>query len=261
MAEATAQQTKVTAEAVGRSIDDERPASKEDFSEGLPPELRARMALALDVDDLVQALRLARQLSPWFGVVKVGLELFTAAGPDAVGTMLDNGFDVFLDMKLHDIPSTVGKAAAVCGALGAGYLTMHASGGGAMLSAGVQGFEEGARNAGLPQPVSVAITVLTSDADAPPHIVPNRLRLAVESGCRAIVCSGPDLKNVRELSPRTQRIVPGIRAIGAERHDQPLAVTPAEALREGADLLVIGRAVTLADDPAAAAAALFAGVS
>jgi orotidine-5'-phosphate decarboxylase len=102
--------------------------------------------------------------------------------------------------------------------------------------------------------------VLTSDADAPPHIVPNRLRLAVESGCKAIVCSGPDLKNIRELSPRTQRIVPGIRAVGADRHDQPLAVTPEAALEEGADLLVIGRAVTLADDPPAAAAALFAGM-
>lgn len=248
MAEATAEETESAEEVAAVPAD------------GLPPELRARMALALDVDDLVQALRLARQLSPWFGVAKVGLELFTAAGPDAVGTMLDNGFDVFLDVKLHDIPTTVGRAAAVCGALGARYLTMHAHGGSAMLAAGVEGFTEGARNAGLPDPTAVAITVLTSDASAPPHIVPNRLRLAVESGCKAIVCSGPDLKNIRELSPRTQRIVPGIRAAGAERHDQPLAVTPEAALDEGADLLVIGRAVTLADDPPAAAAALFAGL-
>lgn len=248
MAEATAAGTESAEETAAAPVD------------GLPPELRARMALALDVDDLVQALRLARQLSPWFGVAKVGLELFTAAGPDAVGTMLDNGFDVFLDVKLHDIPTTVGRAAAVCGALGARYLTMHAHGGSAMLSAGVEGFNEGARNAGLPEPIAVAITVLTSDADAPAHIVPNRLRLAVESGCKAIVCSGPDLKNIRELSPRTQRIVPGIRAAGADRHDQPRAVTPEVALEEGADLLVIGRAVTLADDPPAAAAALFAGM-
>ncbi len=230
-------------------------------AEGLPPELRARMALALDVDDLVHALRLARQLSPWFGVAKVGLELYTAAGPDAVGTMLDNGFDVFLDMKLHDIPTTVSKAAGVAGALGAKYLTMHASGGTAMLEAGVEGLRTGAHNAGLPEPGAIAITVLTSDADAPPHIVPNRLRLAVEAGCSGIVCSGPDLKNVRELSPRTTRVVPGIRAEGGDKHDQPLAVTPSEALNEGADLLVIGRAVTLADDPPAAAAALFAGIA
>jgi len=230
-------------------------------AEGLSPELRARMALALDVDDLVQAQRLARVLSPWFGVAKVGLELFTAAGPDAVGAMLDAGFDVFLDLKLHDIPTTVGKAASVCGALGARYVTMHAQGGSAMLQAGVQGLYEGARNAGLPQPNAIAITVLTSDPDAPPHIVPNRLRLAVEAGCAGIVCSGPDLKNVRELAPRTLRVVPGIRAAGGERHDQPLAVTPALALAEGADLLVIGRAVTLAADPAAAAASLFAEIA
>jgi orotidine-5'-phosphate decarboxylase len=229
----------------------------ETVTEGLAPELRAKMALALDVDDLVEAVRLARQLSPWFGVAKVGLELYTAAGPDAVGTMLDNGFDVFLDLKLHDIPTTVGKAAGVCGALGAKYLTMHAHGGSDMLKAGVEGLQSGARNAGLEDPVAVAITVLTSDADAPDHIVPNRLRVAVEAGCGGIVCSGMHLKDARELSPRTLRVVPGIRAAGAERHDQPNPVTPAEALDAGADLLVIGRAVTLADDPAAAAAELF----
>ncbi|MGI9598355.1 MAG: orotidine-5'-phosphate decarboxylase [Acidimicrobiales bacterium] len=226
-------------------------------TEGLSPELKAKMALALDVDDLVEAVRLARQLSPWFGVAKVGLELYTAAGPDAVGTMLDNGFDVFLDLKLHDIPTTVGRAASVCGALGAKYLTMHAHGGPEMLKAGVEGLHSGARNAGLDDPVAVAITVLTSDADYPDHIVPNRLRVAVESGCGGIVCSGVHLKDARELSPRTLRVVPGIRAAGADKHDQPNPVTPTEALAEGADLLVIGRAVTEADNPATAAAELF----
>jgi len=229
--------------------------------DGLPPELRSKMALALDVDDLVEALRLARRLSPWFGVAKVGLELFTAAGADAVGTMLDNGFEVFLDLKLHDIPTTVGKAAAVSGALGASFLTMHAQGGSAMMQAGVEGLIEGAHNAGLPDPTAVAITVLTSDANAPAHIVPNRLRLAVEAGCGGIVTSGADIRMVRELAPRTLKVVPGIRAEGADRHDQPLAVTPEHAVSEGADLLVIGRAVTLADDPAAAAAKLFAGLA
>ncbi|MDA3041335.1 MAG: orotidine 5'-phosphate decarboxylase, partial [Actinomycetota bacterium] len=100
---------------------------------GLAPDLRDRMALALDVDDLVEANRLARQLRPWFGVAKVGLELFTAAGPDAINAMLDLGYDVFLDLKLHDIPTTVRKSAGVAGALGVTYLTMHASGGPAML--------------------------------------------------------------------------------------------------------------------------------
>ncbi len=227
---------------------------------GLSPELRAKMAVALDVDDLVEAVRLGRQVSPWFGVAKVGLELFTAAGPDAVGALVDIGFDVFLDLKLHDIPTTVGKAAQVCGALGVRYLTMHAHGGPDMLKSGVEGLRTGAHNAGLEAPVAVAITVLTSDKDAPAHIVPNRLRVAVEAGCGGIVCAGGHLKDARELSPRTLRVVPGIRAEGAERHDQPNAVTPELALAEGADLLVIGRPVTQADDPAAAAAALLGGL-
>ena len=228
--------------------------------EGLSPELRSKMALALDVDDLVQAVRLGRQLTPWFGVAKIGLELYTAAGPDADGAMLDLGFDDFLDLKLHDIPTTVGKAAQVAGALGVSYLTMHAHGGPDMLRAGVEGLQNGATNAGLEAPVAVAITVLTSDRDAPAHIVPHRLRVAVEAGCGGIVCAGSHLRDARELSPRTLRVVPGIRAEGAERHDQPNAVTPELALAEGADLLVIGRSVTLADDPAAAAADLLGGL-
>ena len=227
---------------------------------GLPPEIRAKMALALDVDDLVEALRLARRLSPWFGVAKVGLELFVAAGPDVVGALIDNGFEVFLDLKLHDIPSTVRKAANVSGALGVRYLSLHAQGGDEMLRAGVEGLYAGARNAGLSEPMAVAITVLTSDADAPAHIVPNRLRSAVEAGCSGIICSGVDLKTVRELSPRTLRVVPGIRGAGADSHDQPFPITPEQAIKDGADLLVVGRAVTLAPDPAAAAALLFKDV-
>lgn len=226
-------------------------------TEGLSPELRSKMALALDVDDLVQANRLARQLAPWFGVAKIGLELYTAAGPDAIGSMIDMGYDVFLDLKLHDIPTTVGKASAVAGALGVSYLTMHAHGGSAMLRAGVEGLQSGARDAELPAPVALAITVLTSDADAPEHIVPARLRVAIEAGCGGIVCAQSDLKDIGELAPRTLRVVPGIRAAGAERHDQPKAATPKVALDSGADLLVIGRAVTLADNPAEAASKLF----
>jgi orotidine-5'-phosphate decarboxylase len=190
-------------------------------------------------------------------VAKVGLELFTAAGPDAINAMLDHGYDVFLDLKLHDIPTTVNKAAGVAGAFGVSYLTMHAHGGPAMLRAGVEGFLGGAHRAGLPTPTALAITVLTSDADAPAHIVPNRLRIAVEAGCGGIVCSASDLAGVGHMAPRIMKVVPGIRASGAERHDQPMAVTPEEALAAGADLLVVGRAVTLADDPVSAAEALF----
>ncbi len=229
-------------------------------TDGLPAELRERMALALDVDDLVVAMRFARELAPWFGIAKIGLELYTAAGPDAIGKMNELGFDVFLDAKLHDIPTTVGKAGSVAGSLGVSYLTMHAHGGAAMLRAGNEGLKEGAANAGLAEPTGLAITVLTSDADAPDHIVPARLRTAVEAGCDGIVCAASDLKDIREMAPRTKRVVPGIRAAGGEKHDQPKAVTPEIALAEGADVLVIGRAVTLAESPSAAAAALFAGL-
>lgn len=229
-------------------------------TDGLGPELRDRMVLALDVDDLVEAVRLAKVLKPWFGVAKVGLELFSAVGPDAVGTLHDQGYEVFADLKMHDIPTTVGKAARVVGALGVRYLTMHAHGGPAMLRAGVDGLHEGARNADLPTPVALAITVLTSDTEAPQHIVPNRLRVAVEAGCGGIVCSAADLRDIRQLAPRILRVVPGIRPEGGDVHDQARAVPPAAALEEGADLLVIGRAVTLAPDPGAAAARLFAGL-
>ncbi len=232
-----------------------------DATGGLPAALREKMALALDVDDLVQANRLARDLKPWFGVAKIGLELYTAAGPDAIGAVIDQGMDVFLDLKLHDIPTTVKKAARVAGALGVSYLTMHAHGGAAMLRAGAEGLAEGAANAGLAPPTALAVTVLTSDDTAPDHIVPHRLRLAIEAGCGGIVCSARDLKSVGELAPRIIRVTPGIRAAEGERHDQPKAVTPSEALELGADLLVIGRAVTAASDPAAAASSLFAGLA
>ena len=146
--------------------------------EEAPEELRSRLALAFDVDDLVAANRLARDLKPWFGVAKVGLELYSAVGPDAIGALRDYGYRVFCDLKLHDIPHTVERSARVLGALGAGYVTFHAHGGVQMLRAGVTGLTEGAVDAGLPEPVGLAVTVLTSDADAPPHIVPKRVRVA-----------------------------------------------------------------------------------
>ena len=130
-----------------------------------------------------------------------------------------------------------------------------------MLERGVEGYLEGARNAGLPDPTALAITVLTSDSTAPEHVGPARLRMAVAAGCGGIVCSATDLRSLAEMAPRTKRVVPGIRAAGGAVHDQPRATTPAKALDAGADVLVVGRAVTLAADPAAAAAELFAEVS
>ena len=150
---------------------------------GVPPQVRQRLALALDVDDLVLALRIGRQLRPYFGVAKVGLELYSATGPEVIGTLTDLGYEVFLDLKLHDIPTTVNKASRVLGALGVRYVTMHAHGGADMLKAGVEGLREGSSRAGLEEPWSLAITVLTSDSDAPSHIMPKRVMLA------AVLCS------------------------------------------------------------------------
>ena len=220
--------------------------------------VRDRLALALDLDDLIAALRLARDVKPYFGVAKVGFELFTAAGPDAVAAMLELGYDVFLDIKLHDIPNTVERAARVAGAMGAKYLTIHAMGGPVMLRAGVDGFMEGAAAAGLPSPTPLAVTVLTSDADAPAHILPKRVETAVEAGAKGLICAGTDLGFVRELVPRFTLVVPGTRPAGVSSHDQARVTTPAAALDAGADILVVGRAVTSAADPLRAAEALVA---
>ncbi|HSL57346.1 MAG TPA: orotidine-5'-phosphate decarboxylase [Acidimicrobiales bacterium] len=225
---------------------------------GVGADVRDRLAIALDLDDLVPAMRLARELRPWFGVAKVGLELYSAVGPDVINSLTDLGYEVFVDLKLHDIPTTVQRAARVVGALGASYLTLHAQGGDAMVRAGVEGFLAGASDAGLPEPTALAVTVLTSDLDAPPHVVPKRVRVAVEAGCGGIVCSARDLHDVKELAPRIRCVVPGIRPIGTPHHDQAGAVPPRVAIEAGADLLVIGRAVTQAADPAAAASAVAA---
>ena len=226
----------------------------------VPQEVRARLAVALDVDDLVVALRLARQVGPWFGVAKVGLELFTAAGPDAVTSLIESGFEVFVDLKLHDIPTTVEKSARVLGALGVTYVTLHAHGGPVMLRAGVDGLAHGAEAAGVPTPTALAVTILTSDPDAPPHILGKRVKAALEGGCGGIVCAAADVKEARQLAPRLRIVVPGIRPEGASGDDQARRATPAEAVQNGADVLVIGRPVTHADDPAKAAAAVAASL-
>jgi orotidine-5'-phosphate decarboxylase len=223
-------------------------------------DVRRRLALVLDVDDLVEAIRLGQSLRPWFGVAKVGLELFSAAGPDAIGALRDMGYQVFLDLKLFDIPTQVNRACRVLGALGVEYLTLHATGGVDMLRAGVEGLTDGAERAGLPTPMALAVTVLTSDDSAPPHIVPNRVRLALEGGCGGLVLAAEDLQTARELAPRLKRVVPGIRLAGGPRHDQARAASPQEAVANGADLLVIGRTVTKAEDPMVAAAAVAAAI-
>ena len=230
------------------------------FADGAPEAIRSRLALALDVDDVVEARRLARVLQPWFGVAKVGLELFTAAGPEAVEVMLDAGFAVFADLKLLDIPTTVNKASRVMGSLGASYLTVHARAGADHLRAGVEGFAAGAVAAGLPDPTCLAITVLTSEP-ADPAALDVRVGAVLETGCGGLVCAASDLAVVRSLAPDVVTVVPGIRPAGVAANDQARPATPTSAIDAGASVLVIGRAVTHADDPAAAAAAIAAEVA
>jgi len=223
------------------------------MADAIDADIRSKLALALDVDDLVAAIRLGRQMNDHFGVAKIGLELYSAAGPEAIGAIADLGYRVFLDVKLHDIPTTVGRAARVLGALGVEYLTMHAHGGLDMLRAGVEGLGEGARNAGMDAPSSLAITVLTSDDAAPEHVMPKRVMVAAEAGCTGLVCAAADLEQAHHYAPRLTRVVPGIRLPGDKVDDQARAASPDTAIAGGADLLVIGRAVTNADDPVAAA--------
>jgi orotidine-5'-phosphate decarboxylase len=225
------------------------------------PELRSKLALALDVDDAVEAQRLATELAPWFGVAKIGLELFSAAGPRMVQTLIDSGYKVFVDLKMADIPNTVGKAARVLGALGVSYLTFHAFAGSAVLRAGVEGLNEGAELAGLPQPAALAVTILTSDPDAPPHILGKRVAAAIEARCAGVVCAASDVREAKQLGPRLLAVVPGLRPSGAPINDQARAATPADALEAGADLLVVGRAVTAATDRTAAASSLISSLS
>lgn len=215
------------------------------------------LCLAIDSDDLVAAERLVRSLSPYFGTVKVGAVLWAAAGPDAIGTFVDLGCDVFVDLKLHDTPEIVYNTARVLASLGVSYVSMHARGGVEMLSAGIAGLREGALSAGVPEPKSVAVTVLASDADAPDHVIPHRLRVAMEAGCDAVVCSVRDVGVVASIAPRMLRVTTGMRCFNFASPDDRKA-TPRAARDAGSNLVVIGRAVTGAIDPEMAAVSIAA---
>lgn len=194
-----------------------------------------------------------------FGVMKIGLELFVAEGPSIVRDVVATGSRVFLDIKLHDIPNTVQQAARRAGELGVWLLTLHTQGGPDMLTAGVRGLCDGA--AGDTAPLALGVTVLTSDAEAPPEVLAERVTLAQRAGCSGLVCAAPDLPTVSTVAPGLLRVVPGIRPAGAVLADQRRVATPAAAIAAGADLLVIGRAVTAAPDAGAAAAAIVAEVT
>ena len=233
--------------------------------------MRDRLALAADLP-LPQALAMYAKVAPFVGVAKVGLSLFVEHGPAAVKAFVDQGARVFLDLKLHDIPNTVELAATRAGALGVAYLTVHAAGGRAMLEAAVRGAAAGSARAGHPAPVVLAVTVLTSmdlaalsSTGVPVSVeaqVGRLAGLATLAGVGGLVCSVREVGAVRLIvGPRMVLCTPGIRPAGAAQDDQARVETPQAAVRAGSNLLVIGRPIYEAADPAKAAEVILASIS
>ena len=220
---------------------------------------QAPIAVALDAPDLETAARWAALVTPHVSALKIGLELYLRYGPDVVASVRGaSGVQVFLDLKLHDIPATVAAAARAVARLRPALLTVHAAAGPAAIKAAAEA---------IPAAKIVAVTVLTSldEADlnriglaGPVSDAVRRLAtLAVGAGAGGLVCSPREVAAVRaEVGDDIMLITPGVRPAGADPHDQARVATPEEALRSGADLLVIGRPITGAPDPGAAAAAI-----
>jgi orotidine-5'-phosphate decarboxylase len=223
----------------------------------------APIAVALDAPDLETAARWASLVTPHVSTLKVGLELYLRYGPDVIASVRGaSGVQVFLDLKLHDIPNTVAGAARAVARFKPGILTVHAAGGAAMIRAAVEA---------APQTRIAAVTVLTSLSEAdlgqigmegPSADVVRRLAaLAVGAGVPALVCSPREVAAVRaEVGPGITLITPGVRPAGADAQDQARVATPEEALEDGADLLVIGRPITGSADPGAAVATIAAAL-
>ncbi|HEV8572644.1 MAG TPA: orotidine-5'-phosphate decarboxylase [Actinomycetota bacterium] len=214
------------------------------------------LIVAADMSEVDEAASLAKRLSGVVAMVKVGLELFTAAGPEGLRRVGEHA-PLFLDLKLHDIPNTVGRAARNVGGLGARMLTVHALGGPDMVRAAVDGAEQGARAAGVETPGIIAITVLSSLAGEG-LVSPASLAFeAVAAGADGVVVSGDDVQDARAaLGEGPVLVVPGIRPRGFATDGHARVLTPAEAMEKGADYLVVGRPITEAADPAAAARAI-----
>jgi orotidine-5'-phosphate decarboxylase len=222
------------------------------------------LILALDVPTREEAAPILRQLRGHLRWVKLGLQMFTAYGPNYVREVADQGFDIFLDLKLHDIPNTVAKAVESLGPLPIKMLTLHTAGGGEMMRAAAA-----AQQKTNPNLLLLGVTVLTSTDAAglneigvtasPADQVARLGKLAVASGLRGLVCSPLEVELLRRTLPAsTQLVTPGIRPAGDEVGDQKRIMTPAEAARAGSSYIVVGRPILKAADPAAAARAILA---
>lgn len=214
-----------------------------------------KIVVALDFAEAKQALAFTKQLDPQLCRVKVGKELFTAAGPQLVEALIDQGHSVFLDLKFHDIPTTVSKACEAASRLGVWMLNVHASGGLAMMEEAKNGVARSGHN-----PLLIAVTVLTSMNQAMLNQVGvagnltdqvlNLAQLTKQAGLDGVVCSAAEASMLREkLGSNFCLVTPGIRPIEASLDDQSRAVTPEHAIKLGSNYLVIGRPITKAENP------------
>jgi orotidine-5'-phosphate decarboxylase len=236
----------------------------------MPSDPKDRLIVALDVDSLDRAVGLVDALAGQVTRFKIGSQLFTACGPPAVEAVRKRGGEVFLDLKFHDIPNTVDGAAREAVRLGVFMFNVHASGGRAMMRAAALGAAEAAQTLGVPRPLVIAVTVLTSldraalggelhvASSVEGHVL-HLCALAREAGLDGNVASPNEIRAIRNaLGPRWAIVTPGIRPAGGLRQDQSRVATPGAAAEAGADYLVVGRPITAAPDPAKAAAAILA---
>lgn len=220
--------------------------------------------VALDVPTRDEAIELAESLAGVVGAFKIGKELFVSLGPDIVRDIRGMGASVFLDLKFHDIPNTVAKAVAAATRLDVQMLTIHCSGSGTMMAKAEQAAKDTARECGTAAPLVLGVTVLTSmDKDDlvqigiaadPAEQVERLAKLAADSGLRGLVCSPLEIEGLRAILPdHVQLVCPGIRPADMEAQDQKRVMTPKDAMSAGASWLVIGRPITQAEEPRAAA--------
>jgi orotidine-5'-phosphate decarboxylase len=218
------------------------------------------LIVALDVSDLDEAERLAAALAADVAMLKIGLELFWAHGPESV-RRIGSHAPVFVDCKLHDIPNTVERAAANVARMGVAMLNVHALGGDSMMRAALAGAERGAAEIGHATPLVIAVTVLSSLSGEELASPASLAFEAKASGLHGAVVSGEDVGDVRgACGEEFCLVVPGIRPAGSNGDDQVRVLTPAAAVEKGGDYLVIGRPVTGSDDPAAVARGIFRDV-
>jgi orotidine-5'-phosphate decarboxylase len=227
--------------------------------------------VALDVSAATGAFSLARDLAPYIGAIKIGSELFTTAGPEIVRQIRGAGAQVFLDLKYHDIPNTVSKAVAAAVALDVQMLTIHTSGGLEMMRAAEKSAQDAAGRIGRPTPLVLGVTVLTSlenealsEIGFEPNVakqVERLANLALKAGLRGLVCSPLEVTDLRQFLPENfQLVTPGIRPAGSKSDDQKRTLSPSEAMKLGANWVVIGRPIYGASDPVATAKEILASL-